>query len=75
MALEKSLNLVTLRVAAYVGMSAVADTAITFHMVDSMPRVLPAALGSDRHDADARGGCVCIDRCRRARSGAEHTAR
>jgi penicillin-binding protein 1A len=45
-ALEKSLNLVTLRVAAYVGMSAVADTAITFHMVDSMPRVLPAALGA-----------------------------
>ncbi len=45
-ALEKSLNLVTLRVAAYVGMGAVADTAIAFHMVDSMPRVLPAAIGA-----------------------------
>jgi len=45
-ALEKSLNLVTLRIARYVGMEAVADTAIRFHMVDSMPRVLPAALGA-----------------------------
>jgi penicillin-binding protein 1A len=45
-ALEKSLNLVTLRVAAYVGMDAVADTAIAFHMVDNMPRVLPAAIGA-----------------------------
>jgi penicillin-binding protein 1A len=45
-ALEQSINLVTLRVAAYVGMDAVADTAIAFHMVDSMPRVLPAAIGA-----------------------------
>ena len=45
-ALEKSLNLVTLRVAAYVGMDAVADTAIAFHMVDGMPHVLPAAIGA-----------------------------
>jgi penicillin-binding protein 1A len=45
-ALEKSLNLVTIRVAASVGMDAVADTAIAFHMVDSMPRVLPAAIGA-----------------------------
>jgi len=45
-ALEKSLNLVTLRVAAYIGMDAVADTAIAFHMVDDMPRVLPAAIGA-----------------------------
>ncbi len=45
-ALEESLNLVTLRVAQRVGMQAVADTAIAFHMVDSMPRVLPAALGA-----------------------------
>jgi penicillin-binding protein 1A len=45
-ALEKSLNLVTLRVAAYIGMDAVADTAIAFHMVDEMPRVLPAAIGA-----------------------------
>ena len=45
-ALEKSLNLVTLRVAAHIGMNAVADTAIAFHMVDSMPRVLPAAIGA-----------------------------
>jgi penicillin-binding protein 1A len=45
-ALEKSLNLVTLRVAAYLGMDAVADTAIAFHMVDNMPRLLPAAIGA-----------------------------
>ena len=45
-ALEQSINLVTVRVAAYVGMNAVADTAIAFHMVDSMPRVLPAAIGA-----------------------------
>ena len=35
-ALEESLNLVTLRVAQHVGMQAVADNAIAFHMVDSM---------------------------------------
>ncbi len=45
-ALEKSLNLVTVRVADKVGMEAVAQTAIAFHMVDAMPRVLPAALGA-----------------------------
>ena len=45
-ALEKSLNLVTVRVAARVGMSAVAQNAIAFHVVDSMPKVLPAALGA-----------------------------
>jgi penicillin-binding protein 1A len=45
-ALEQSLNLVTLRVAQTVGMQAIADNAIAFHMVDSMPRVLPAALGA-----------------------------
>ncbi len=46
MALEESLNLVTLRVAQRVGMQAIADNAIAFHEVDSMPRVLPAALGA-----------------------------
>jgi penicillin-binding protein 1A len=46
LALEKSLNLVTLRIAQQMGMQAVAETAIAFHMVDSMPRVLPAALGA-----------------------------
>jgi len=45
-ALEQSLNLVTLRVAQQVGMQSVADNAIAFHMVDTMPRVLPAALGA-----------------------------
>jgi penicillin-binding protein 1A len=45
-ALEQSLNLVTVRVAQYVGMNAVAKTAIAFHLADSMPRVLPAALGA-----------------------------
>ncbi len=45
-ALEKSLNLVTIRVADKVGMEAVAKNAIAFHVVDNMPRVLPAALGA-----------------------------
>ena len=45
-ALEESLNLVTLRVAQHIGMQAIADNAIAFHEVDSMPRVLPAALGA-----------------------------
>ncbi len=45
-ALEQSLNLVTLRVAQKVGMKAIADNAIAFHMVDQMPKVLPAALGA-----------------------------
>jgi penicillin-binding protein 1A len=45
-ALEKSLNLVTVRLAAKLGMERVAKTAIAFHMVDDMPRVLPAALGA-----------------------------
>lgn len=45
-ALEKSLNLVTVRIAAQVGMENVAQTAIGFHLVDTMPRVLPAALGA-----------------------------
>jgi penicillin-binding protein 1A len=45
-ALEKSLNLVTLHVAQTVGMEAIAETAIAFHEVESMPRVLPAAIGA-----------------------------
>jgi penicillin-binding protein 1A len=45
-ALEQSLNLVTLHVAQRVGMQAIADNAIAFHEVDTMPRVLPAALGA-----------------------------
>jgi penicillin-binding protein 1A len=45
-ALEKSLNLVTLRVARLIGMDAIADTAIAFHEVENMPRVLPAAIGA-----------------------------
>ena len=45
-ALEKSLNLVTLRVAQQVGMEAIAQNAIAFHVVDNMPRVLPAAIGA-----------------------------
>ena len=36
----------TVRVANQVGMEAVAETAIAFHVVDNMPRVLPAALGA-----------------------------
>jgi penicillin-binding protein 1A len=45
-ALEKSLNLVTVRVADKVGMDAVAHTAIALHVVDNIPRVLPASLGA-----------------------------
>ncbi len=45
-ALEKSLNLVTVRVAERVGMDAVAANAIAMHEVDQMPHVLPAALGA-----------------------------
>ena len=45
-ALEESSNLVTLRVAQMIGMQAIADNAIALRMVDSMPRVLPAALGA-----------------------------
>ena len=45
-ALEQSLNLVTLRVAKQVGMDAVAATAAAFHMNETMPHVLPAALGA-----------------------------
>ena len=45
-ALEQSLNLVTVRVAQHIGMDAVARTALGFHIYDSMPHVLPAALGA-----------------------------
>ncbi len=45
-ALVKSLNLVTVRLASRIGMDAVAETAIAFHEVESMPHVLPAALGA-----------------------------
>ena len=45
-ALRESLNLVTVRLAAHIGMSAVAKVAIDTHEVDSMPKVLPAALGA-----------------------------
>ena len=45
-ALEKSLNLVSVRLAEKVGMEAVAQNAIAFHVVDGMPKVLPAALGA-----------------------------
>ncbi len=45
-ALRKSLNLVTIRLAAHIGMSNVAKLAIALHEVDAMPKVLPAALGA-----------------------------
>jgi penicillin-binding protein 1A len=45
-ALEQSLNLVTVRVAQHIGMDAVAKIAMAYHLVDAMPRVLPAALGA-----------------------------
>ena len=46
LALEKSLNLVTIRIAKQVGMEAVAATAAAFHMNETMPHVLPASLGA-----------------------------
>ncbi len=45
-ALERSLNTVTVRLADKVGIEAVAQNAMAFHVVDSMPLVLPAALGA-----------------------------
>jgi penicillin-binding protein 1A len=45
-ALEKSLNLVTVRVADKIGMAAVAKVAVAFHEVDSLPLLLPAAIGA-----------------------------
>ncbi len=45
-ALEKSLNLVTVRIANRVGMERVAQIAVGLGVVDDMPRVLPAALGA-----------------------------
>jgi penicillin-binding protein 1A len=45
-ALEKSLNLVTVRVAHEVGMASVAKTAAAFHIDDNLPLLLPAALGA-----------------------------
>ena len=45
-ALEKSLNLVTIRVAQEVGMDRVADAAARFGIIPSMPRYLAMALGS-----------------------------
>ena len=45
-ALRKSLNLVTIRLAAHIGMANVAHLAIALHEVDAMPKVLPAALGA-----------------------------
>ncbi|MFT9068489.1 MAG: PBP1A family penicillin-binding protein [Acetobacter syzygii] len=45
-ALRESRNLVTIRLAAHLGMNTVADTAIKLGLVDNMPHVLPAALGA-----------------------------
>jgi penicillin-binding protein 1A len=45
-ALEKSLNLVTVRLADTIGMNAIAKTAADFHVVDNLPRLLSASLGA-----------------------------
>lgn len=44
--LRYSRNLVTIRLAAQVGMNAISDLAIALGEVDSMPKVLPAVLGA-----------------------------
>ena len=70
-ALEESLNLVTLRVAQQVGMQAIADNAIAFHMVEfHAPR---AARGPRRRgdDGPAGGRRLCFDRDRRPGSCAD----
>ncbi len=46
LALERSLNTVTVRLADKVGMDAVAQNAIAFNVVENMPHVLAAALGA-----------------------------
>jgi penicillin-binding protein 1A len=45
-ALERSLNLVTIRLAQQVGMAAVADAAARFGVIQDMPRVLAMSLGA-----------------------------
>ncbi len=45
-ALAKSLNLITIRLADRVGLTAVADVAHRFGVVDNMPLLFPAALGA-----------------------------
>ncbi len=45
-ALERSLNLVTVRLAQKIGMDSVAANAIAFHVVDQMSHFLPNALGA-----------------------------
>ncbi|ACI51845.1 penicillin-binding protein, 1A family [Gluconacetobacter diazotrophicus PA1 5] len=45
-ALRESRNLVTIRLAAHIGMKSVAAMAANLHLVDAMPHVLPAALGA-----------------------------
>ncbi|WP_319806462.1 penicillin-binding protein 1A [Candidatus Kirkpatrickella diaphorinae] len=45
-ALRESRNLVTIRLAAYLGMNSVAKMAQDVGLVDKMPHVLPAALGA-----------------------------
>ncbi|GAA4504861.1 penicillin-binding protein 1A [Gluconacetobacter tumulicola] len=45
-ALRESRNLVTIRLAAHIGMKSVANMAMSLQLVDAMPHVLPAALGA-----------------------------
>ncbi len=45
-ALRESLNLVTIRLAAHIGMTSVADLAIAMHETDTVPKYLPSALGA-----------------------------
>lgn len=45
-ALRESRNLVTIRLAAHLGMKSVADMATSIGLVEKMPHVLPAALGA-----------------------------
>ncbi len=60
-AMERSLNLVTVRLAQEIGMDRVADAARRFGVIDNMPPSLPWPWGRGDH-SDAPGGrlrCLC----------------
>ena len=59
-ALEKSLNLVTLRVAQTVGMEAIAETAIAFHEVENDAARAAGRDRRGRYHGAARGRRLCL---------------
>ena len=61
-ALRESRNLVTIRLAAHIGIKNVADMATRIGLVDSMPHVLPAALGAVETTVLKEAGAYASDR-------------